>query len=159
MRADLKSVVKEWLIEEERFDSEIPPESVEGLAVNFAYRFKSRDFTHAVVQPKGEDKVILRSTLNVSDKHRQMLRRLAPEDRIRFGWDLRFGLLWKDTDFELVSEGKDIRQFVFTRILHADGLNKAVFEAAISELHRAILFVSWSLLREDELSQARVPAR
>lgn len=160
MKPDLRSVVKEWLIEEERFETEIPPETVQGLSVEFAYQFKTHGLNHFVIQPKGEDKLILRSTITVSDAHRKLLQSLPRQARIAFLWDLRFGLLWKDTDFEMIKSGEDeVQQFVFTRILHADGLSKAIFEAAVSELHRANLFVSWNLQKQEELSRTAVEDR
>lgn len=152
MKPDLERMVKEWLIEEERFVRELPPSDITGFAVSFAYEFATRDFHHAVVQPKDQDKLVLQTEVPLSEEHKGLLfKQMSPMNRGSFLWDLRLGLLWKETSFQMLPSADKVEKFVFTRILFEDGLNKMKFEEAISELHRAILFVSWNFQKQEQI--------
>lgn len=154
MRHDWTRTIRGWLIEENRFEEEIPAADVKGSRVHFAYSFSTQGLRHVAYQPYEEEKVILQSTVILDPPHQDLLfKTMSDVQRTRFLWDLRMGLLWKETSFQMEPSAESLRQFVFTRVLHGDALNKATFEEAISELHRANLFVIWNLRREDELAQ------
>jgi len=140
----MMDLVKNWLVEEGiykdrvvdekatyHFIAEIPPGS--GGYID-------------VIQPKvRETLVVIASAIQLSDEHYKSLKAMPSPKREEVLWDIRFKLLFLETDFQIIPSAEDPQKFQFTRELFFDGLNKIIFMDAMKQIHRCKLFITWKM--------------
>lgn len=157
MKPHLEKTVYQWLIEEDRYERELTDDELDEVEAEFAYELRTGEFNHIVFQPRGQDKLVLKSAMTIDDVHLGLLyERMTEYERTAFLWDLRLGMLWKNTLFNIIREDGRVEVIEFTRVLQGGNVTKSIFEDAISEIHQAKLYVSWNLRREEDLKKVQM---
>lgn len=101
-----------------------------------------------IIQPKQrEDTIIVLSAIRFAEQHYTGLKAKTKEERENIMWDLRFQLLFRDTEFNIIPNADDPQQIQFIRTLRFDGLTKNMLMDAISEEHKCHLFIIWSMMK------------
>ena len=141
--------VKEWL---ER--DGILQEAVEDDRLDFHYVVnfpKGTSYTSEILKGKEDDRIIVASSIRLSDRHYQALRSLPERERRAVIWQWRFELLFRDADFRMLPSVDDVRVFEFSRVIYEDELTRGKLAEALREIFKCKLYVTW---RAAQLSEA-----
>lgn len=102
-----------------------------------------------IIQPKNRDDLILVGNgLMIAQEHSDKLKELAVLEKTEFLWDIRFGLLFRESGFNMLPDGTNPKTVQFTREIHYDGLNKNKLMEVIRENLRCNLFVMWKFNKQ-----------
>ena len=102
-----------------------------------------------IIQPKNRDDLILIGNgLMFSPEHLEKLREMDAAEKTDFLWDIKFGLLFRDSSFNILPDGTNPEKIQFTREIYYDGLNKNKLMEAIRENFRCNLFVIWKFNKQ-----------
>jgi hypothetical protein len=102
-----------------------------------------------IVQPKNrDDLIVLGNGLMFSPEHLEKLREMDVAERTEFLWDIKFQLLFRESNFQMIPDGNNPIRIHFTREIHYDGLNKNKLMEAIRENYRCNLFVIWKFIKQ-----------
>ncbi len=100
-----------------------------------------------IIQPKNRgDLVGITRGLMFSPEHLEKLRKISVAERTEFLWDIKFGLLFRESSFQMMPDGNNPERIQFTREIYYDGLNKNKLMEAIRENYQCSLFVIWKLM-------------
>ncbi len=102
-----------------------------------------------IIQPKNRDDLILIGNgLMFSPEHLEKLREMDAVERTEFLWDIKFGLLFRESSFNILPDGTNPEKIQFTKEIYYDGLNKNKLMESIRENYRCNLFVIWKLNKQ-----------
>ena len=102
-----------------------------------------------IIQPKNRDDLILVGNgLMFSPEHLDKLKEMDAAERTEFLWDIKFGLLFRESSFNMLPDGINPEKIQFTREIHYDGLNKNKLMESIRENFRCNLFVIWKFNKQ-----------
>ncbi len=73
---------------------------------------------------------------------------MGETERVEFLWDIRFGLLFRESGFNFRPNHINPERIDFTREIHYDGLNKNKLMEVMRENFRCNLFVVWKLNKQ-----------
>jgi len=138
--------VLNWLTEEGVYRDKIPDEQA-----NYHFKIESPPGSGRfvdIVQPKQrDDSVLIISGVSLSKEHYDGLRAKPKTERDDILWDMRFELLFRNSDFDMIPNAEDLKTIRFIRPLHFVGLTKNVLMDAIREDYKCHLFVVWKMQR------------
>jgi hypothetical protein len=138
--------VLNWLTEEGIYRDKISDEQAN-------YHFKIESPTGSgriadIVQPKQRDDLILViSGVSLAKEHSDGLKSKSKKEREDILWDMRFELLFRNSDFSMIPSAEELQTIQFIRPLHFEGLTKNVLMDAIREDWKCHLFVVWKMQR------------
>lgn len=148
-------MVKRWL-ENEDYSPEVNPP--EGPARWIITATLPNDWSYNVAQLENREETVRIGThLNLEEESRDFLANLPVRRTVELLWEIKFELLFKDTEFEVIDDERGIpNQFLFSRQLSYDGgLDRNTFMEALREVHKCNLYVSWIVAREQDLETVR----
>jgi len=131
-----------WLSEEGLFRDRI---SDEKLYFHLAAEYPARSGRYVnVIQPrKHADMVVVFSRIKLADVHSSALKRLSGRDRERLLWEMRYTLLFRESNFEFEPRVGDLESIRFSREIYYDGLCKNALMEALRENFKCELYVVW----------------
>lgn len=139
---DVKDKIKTWLVEEGwQLTERAAPDA------RFALVAEDQKGHKMVVSQKAAaaDRVVVQVTISLSDDDSQRFSALPEKKRQQFLWDLRFGLLQADVEFDGLTDPP--KQIVVAEPIFYDALTKDLFVQRFSQVKRAMLLIIWSLRR------------
>lgn len=146
-------MIIEWL-ESEGYKPTVKPE-VDGLEWAIDAKMPN-GWVHTILLPEGQkDAVEIRSRFTFTEEEIEFLKELPAQQAIELLWDMRMGLLFRSTEFQILPPQDEFPQgFDFVRQISYDGgLSRHTFMEALREVHKCLLFVNWSLTRKRELAE------
>jgi hypothetical protein len=131
-----------WLSEEGLYKDKVYDEN---LYFHLAAEFPARSGRHVnVVQPNNrDDMVIVLSTIRLAEVHQKALQALSKKDREKFIWDMRYALLFQDSNFEMGPVSSEINGIQFSREIYYDGLTKNKLMEVLRENFKCELYIVW----------------
>lgn len=100
-----------------------------------------------IVQPKNRDDLIaIVKGLIISPEHLTKLNDMEAKEKADFLWDIKYGLLFRESSFNMLPDGINPDKIQFVREIRYDGLTKNELMESISENHKCALFVIWKLM-------------
>ena len=140
--ADTRDKIKSWLTEEGLFKEELQSE---GLYIQIAAEFPLGSGRHlSIIQPRDhEDLIVVFSRIVLADVHQRALSAMAPKKREQLLWQMRYDLLFQESNFEMEPIGADMRSIRFTREIFYDGLTKNKLMEVVRENFKCELYVVW----------------
>lgn len=136
--------VREWLVEEGIYkDKAIDEDTTYHFVVENPPR--SGRLTH-LVQPKArEDLLLIASAIDLSQEHYEALKAMPKPKREEILWDIRFQLLFRESEFQMVPSAEELKTIQFTRPIYFDGLTKDRLMGCLREDFKANLFIIWKM--------------
>jgi len=135
-------MLQTWTAQDGIFRQSVPDPSTEfNLALE--YPSGSGRAVH-IVQPKGrDDLIIVVSSVRIAAEHKARLDSLSPSERTKFLYDLRMGLIFRQTTFQFIPSLEDPAEVRFARSIYLDGLTKNLLVESLNEVNQCFLFVAW----------------
>jgi len=135
--------ILEWFVKDGIFRREIQDENAE---FHFILEVppNSSQFID-VLQPKKMDFIIVASGIKLSDGDYKAVMSLSEQERERFMWEIKFGMIFLPTEFKILPDSKNPQLFQFTRKLYIENLTRQSLMDAIAEVHKCKLFIIWKL--------------
>lgn len=144
---EMKRKIQTWLTEEGIYKDKVADDKA-----HFHFLVESPPGSGRlidIVQPKNRDDLILVGNgLGFSPEHLEKLREMDATEKVEFLWDIKFGLLFKDSSFNMLPIRANPERIDFTREIYYDGLNKNKLLEAIRENYRCNLFVIWKFMEQ-----------
>jgi len=139
---DTCNKIIKWLNEEGIFKEKINDEN---LHFHVPVQFPSGSGRHlSVIQPKNrEDMVVVLSRIMLADVHKLALQAMPRKERIKFLWNMRYSLLFQESNFEMQPGGENLEGIQFTREIYYDSLTKNKLMEAMRENFKCELYVVW----------------
>ena len=134
--------VREWLMEEDMIREKIYDENA-----NFHYiiNFPNNNAMD-VIQPRAkEDVLLIGCATEVSQVEQDMIKNTDKAINQEFIWNVRFALNEMLLDFELEHPDDQLKRFIITEDIFADGLTKHVLVKSIKKVFKAKLQCIWLL--------------
>lgn len=140
--ADVRDEIKTWLIQENLFKEEVVNES---LHFQIAAEFPARSSRYlSIIQPKDhEDMIVVFSRIVLAEVHQKAIMTLLPQEKEKLMWQIRYDLLFRQSNFEIEPGGMDMQSIRFMREIYYDGLSKDRLMEAIRENFKCELYVVW----------------
>ncbi len=139
----MRDKIREWLMRDGIFKREAPDDKAEFHFVAEVPPASSQFVD--VIYPKNTDLILVASGLKLSDEHYKAVMSLSEQEREKFMWEIRFGLLFLPTEFQIIPDSKNPQLFQFTRKLYIENLTRQSLMDAIAEVHKCKLFIIWKL--------------
>jgi len=139
--------VKDWLAEEGMYKDKIVDDEA---TYHFIVEMPANSGRIAhIVQPKArEDLLIIGSGIKLLKGHYDGLKAMSESKRKELLWEMRFQLLFRDSDFHMEPSADDLKSIKFTRPIHFDGLNKNTLVDALREDFKCNLFIIWKMKQQ-----------
>ena len=138
--------VQAWLTEEGVYRDKVPDDNA-----NYHYKIEFPQGSGRpadIIQPKPRDDLILIiSGVSLSEEHYEGLKSKSKKERDDILWDMRFDLLFRNSDFNMLPNLDDLKTIQFIRPLHFEGLTKNVLMDAIREDYKCHLYIVWKMQR------------
>jgi hypothetical protein len=134
--------VMSWLSEEALYKDKVYDEN---LYFHLAAEFPARSGRHVnVIQPNNrDDMIVVLSTIRLAEVHQKALQALARKDREKFIWDMRYALLFQDSNFDMEPGGGELNGIRFSREIYYDGLTKNKLMEVLRANFKCELYVVW----------------
>ncbi len=134
--------VKEWLVKEGLPVEEAPSEDT---YFNFIVEYPRNSGRKVLsVQPKDkEDTIHVICDLIISDEHRKKLKDMDKENREKFFWELRYGLLSREGFFQLLPNEENLQLIRIRQNIYYDNLTKSKLMETLLENHKCTTFIIW----------------
>ncbi|HUV02362.1 MAG TPA: DUF2299 family protein [Desulfobacteria bacterium] len=141
---EIMRVVREWLVEEGVYKDKRVDDSA---TYHFVVEFPPNTGRLAdIIQPKErEDLLVIASGIGLPKEHYEALNSMQKPKRKEILWDIRFQLLFRESDFQMIPSAEDLQKIQFTRPLHFDGLTKNKFIECLREDYKCNLFILWKM--------------
>ena len=134
--------VMSWLSEEALYKDKVYDEN---LYFHLAAEFPVRSGRHVnVIQPNNrDDMIVVLSTIRLAEVHQRALQALPRKDREKFIWDMRYALLFQDSNFDMEPGGGELNGIRFSREIYYDGLTKNKLMEVLRANFKCELYVVW----------------
>ena len=136
--------VRRWLVEEGIYKGEIPDENA---TYHFAVEVPLGSGLKAdIIQPKNKkDLVLIVGTVVLVEQHYNALKSMPKTKREELLWEMRFELLFRDSDFQIIPSAEGFKGIQFTRPRYFDGLTKNKFFECLRENFKCQLYIIWKM--------------
>lgn len=153
---EVRETILKWLTEEGLYRDRVQDEK---LHFHLAAEFPARSGRYVnVIQPKDRsDMVVVFSRIKLADVHRAALKALPDRERERLLWEMRYALLFRESNFEFEPRSGDLESIRFSREIYYDGLSKNALMEALRENFRCELYVVWKFQEIFDGSQGQRP--
>ncbi len=135
-----------WLTEEGIYRDKVPDDKA-----NYHFKIESPQGSGRfadIVQPKPrDDSILIISGVSLAKEHHDELKSKSKKERDNILWDMRFDLLFRNSDFNMIPNADDLQTIQFIRPLHFEGLTKNVLMDALREDYKCHLYVAWKMQR------------
>ncbi len=134
--------VMSWLSEEALYKDKVYDEN---LYFHLAAEFPTRSGRHVnIIQPNNrDDMIVILSTIRLAEVHQKALHALARKEREKFIWDIRYALLFQDSNFDIEPGGGELNGIRFSREIYYDGLTKNKLMEVLRANFKCELYVVW----------------
>ncbi len=139
----MRDKIREWLMRDGIFKKEVQDDKAEFHFVTEVPPVSSQFID--VIYPKNTDLILVASGLKLSDEHYKAVMSLSERERDKFMWEIRFGLLFLPTEFQIIPDARNPQLFQFTRKLYIENLTRQGLMDAIAEVHKCKLYIIWKL--------------
>jgi hypothetical protein len=131
-----------WLSEEAVYKDKVYDEN---LYFHLAAEFPARSGRHVnIIQPNNrDDMIVVLSTIKLAEVHQKALATLPKKEKEKFIWNLRYALLFQDSNFEMEPRGAELDSIRFVREIYYDGLTKNKLMEVLKENFKCELYVVW----------------
>ena len=102
---------------------------------------------NTVLPKQRDDLILVISAITLAKEHYDALESKSKKEKEDILWDMRFELLFRNSDFNMIPNAEDPQTIQFIRPLHFEGLTKNVLMDAIREDYKCHLFVVWTMQR------------
>ncbi len=144
---EMSRQIKTWLSEEGMYKDKIADDKTYFHFIGESPQSSGQLFE--LFQPKNRDDLIaIMRGLIISPEHLEKLREMDATERKEFLWDIKFGLLFRESSFNMTFDGNNPSRIDFTREIYYDGLNKNKLMEAIRENYLCSLFFIWKLNKQ-----------
>jgi len=142
--AEVMEKVKSWLVEEGIYREEVPDEDAR---YHFAVEFPpGSGMRSEIIQPKDKkDLLLIVSGVELAEIHYNALRSMPKTKRDELLWEIRFELLFRDSDFQIIPSAEDFRRIQFVRPIYFDGLTKDKLFECLRENFKCKLYIIWKM--------------
>ncbi|MCK5158176.1 MAG: DUF2299 family protein [Candidatus Heimdallarchaeota archaeon] len=139
--------IRNWLSEEGIYKDKIADDK---MHFHFLVEFPPRSGRIIdIIQPKNRDDLILVGNgLMFAPEHLKKLREVDVIKKTELMWDIKFGLLFSESGFNMLPDGTNPEKIQFSREIYYDGLNKNKLMEAIRENFRCNLYVIWKFNKQ-----------
>jgi len=138
--------IKDWLTVELTFKCHIPDDNAHShLQIEFPSG--SGRLIDVIFPKPREDILLIVSATALSKEYYDALKAMSVKKRMDILWDIRFELLFKGSEFQMITGPEDLQRIQFIRPLRFDGLNQNILMDAIREDFRCHLFIEWTMMR------------
>lgn len=139
----VKSNIQKWLLEE---GFKIQSQPNDKTLFDFLATDMNGIKTHVIQPTLKPDQVVIITGLNIDENQQSTLQAMENKERLRFLWDLRFGLLNLGVGFSPISI--PFKALEISKIIYYDGLTKNAFMEKLFDVRTAFMFVFWTFDRE-----------
>lgn len=138
--------IKDWLTDEEIFKKQMPDDSAHA---HFQIEFPARSgHLMDIIFPKPrEDIILIVGGAGLTKEHHDKLKAMPDKERKDLLWNMRFDLLFKESEFNMLPNPDDLQSIQFLRPLRLDGLTRNIIMDAIRDNYRCVLYVMWTMSR------------
>lgn len=141
---DVMRKVKSWLIEDGLYKDKLIDDNADYHYIT-VFPAESQQIVDVIHPKQLTDMIVIGSGISLSDEHYKALKSTPKPEKDKFLWDLRYQLLFRDSEFYMLPSAEDLREFRFARPLYFDGLTKNAFMEALRENFKCKLFVIWKI--------------
>jgi hypothetical protein len=142
---EMSKQIKTWLAEEGMYKDKVADDKTYFHFIGESPQSSGQLFE--LFQPKNrEDLIVIIRDLIISPEHLEKLREMDAIERNEFLWDIKFGLLFRKSSFNMTPDVDNPSKIDFRREIYYDGLNKNKLMEAIKENYLCSLFVKWKLM-------------
>ncbi len=143
--AEVSKKIKTWLTEEGIYKDKVADDKTYFHFVGESPLGSRQLFE--IFQPKNRDDLVgITRNLVLSPVHLEKLKEMSATERTEFLWDVKFGLLFRESGFQMMPDGNNLERIQFTGEIYYDSLNKNKLMEAIRENYLCSLFVIWKLM-------------
>jgi len=136
----IKNMIEKWTNEEGIFKEEKFNDKAD---FHFIVEYPATRHVN-IIQPKEKDDCILvLSGINLDDEFLKRLNKLGKKEKNAFMWDLRFGLLFREGQFNITPNVEEIKRIQFTRQIYYDEMTKGKLMDVLNDNFKSFLFVIW----------------
>jgi hypothetical protein len=136
--------IKDWLTDEGIFRKQVPDDNAHS---HFQIEYPPGRFADIVFPKPRENIVLIASSIVLAKEHYDGLKAKSDKERKDILWDMRFELLFKGSDFQMITNAEDLQRIQFTRPLRFEGLTNNLLMDTIRDDLRCNLFVVWTMMR------------
>lgn len=140
-------MIKDWLTEEGVFRNQIADDKAH---FHFQIEFPAGSgHLMGIVFPKPrEDIVIIIGGTGLIKEHYDKLKLMPNKEKKDLLWNMRFDLLFKESEFVMIPSPEDLQKIQFIRPLRLEGLTRNIIMDAIRDNYRCVLYVIWTMKRQ-----------
>ncbi len=138
--------VKNWLVEEGIFKSELPDEVAEWHYV-VEFPPDSRQVTD-IIKPKGKNIVLIISGLVLAENHYRALHSLPADKKRNLIHKWKMDLLFRKAEFRMMPDAENVQRIDFSIPIYLEELTKPKLFEALREIFKCKLYVIWNLHHE-----------
>jgi hypothetical protein len=153
---EMCETILKWLSDEGLYRDRVQDEN---LYFHLAAEFPARSGRYVnVIQPKNHvDMVVVFSRIKLAEVHSSALKALPEIGRERLLWEMRYALLFRESNFEFEPRSGDLESIRFSREIYYDGLSKNALMEALRENFKCELYVVWKFQELFDGSQGQRP--
>ncbi len=139
----LKEMIKAWLEDENMLKQEIDDENADFHLILEVPPGSNQVID--IIAPKNKGLILVASGVKLSDEHYSGVMGMNAKEREKLMWEIRFQLLFLNTEFQILPDANTPQLFQFTRKLYQENLTRQMLMDAISEVHKCKLYIIWKM--------------
>jgi len=144
----MREKVKQWLIEEGIFKTEVPDDNADW---HFVVEFPiGSNQISDIIKVKGRDLVVVVSGIILAEHHYKALHSLPKEKKKNLIFKWKMDLLFRKAEFRMLPDAENLRQIEFQVPIYIEELTKPKLMEALREIFRCKLYIIWSVNHEFE---------
>ncbi len=137
----LAEKVRVWLEKEGILKEEIETEKSEfHFIVNFP---AGSNYISEVIKPRERDYLIVGSSIQLAEEHYRVLHSLPKAEKEALLWQWRFDLLFRNAEFRMVPNARELKGVEFTRSIYLEDLTRTSLVEALREIFKCKLYIIW----------------
>lgn len=139
---EMSRKIMNWLSEDGLYKDKVYDEK---LHFHLAAEYPAGSGRHInIIQPNNrDDMIVVVSRIKLAEVHEKALQDMQKKERDRFLWDMRYALLFRESNFQMEPSIDNLQSIQFSREIHYDGLNKNKLMEVIRENFKCELYVVW----------------
>ena len=144
-RGDIQQKISSWLVEE-NYGVKVQENPNVYFVINAQH---PTGIGLAIGQEVGKkDRLVISASLNLDEDAQKRLRSLPEKERQDILWDIRFGLIALDVQFQMIPNGNMPTVIQVSKLLYYDGVTKDRFMGLVQKVTDSLLLVVWKLQRK-----------
>jgi len=137
--------ITSWLSQEGMYKDKVPDDKIHFHIIGELPSTPGMLFD--IFQPKNrDDLIVIARGLMIVPEQLVRLNDMKAQEKTDFLWDIKYGLLFRESSFNMLPDGNNPDKIQFAREIRYDGLTKDKLMESIMENHKCALFVIWKLM-------------